>query len=137
MAFFTANGRLRRRDYFFRVLGLNALVFGIYAVPGLLYKADVPPGVALASLAGIAAVLYLTVVQSLLRLHDLDLRGWWFLVAFLPVVSYVLGAGMQLVQGTIGPNRFGLDPKRPLLLPAAPIASLPDAPLSEAEGDEQ
>jgi uncharacterized membrane protein YhaH (DUF805 family) len=120
MAFFTANGRLRRRDYFLRVLGLYALAFAIYAVPGLLYQAEVPSGVALAALAGIVAVLYLTMVQVALRLHDLDLRAWWWLVAFLPGLSYVLGAGLQFVQGTIGPNRFGLDPKRPALLPPPP-----------------
>ena len=32
-------------------------------------------------------------------------------------LSYVLGLGLQLVQGTIGPNRFGPDPKRPGLMP--------------------
>ncbi|MFC6222486.1 DUF805 domain-containing protein [Hymenobacter artigasi] len=126
MAFFTAAGRLRRRAYFLRVLGLYAAGIVIYAIPGLLYPAEIPSWMQLVALAVIVGLFYLVIVQALLRLHDLDLRAWWFLVALLPLVSYVLGAGMQFVQGTIGPNRFGLDPKRPSLLPAAlPITLLP------------
>ena len=117
MAFFTAAGRLRRRDYFLRIPALYALGLGIYAIPGLLYAAEIPALVSLTAFVALLAVGYLTVIQALLRLHDLDLRGWWVLVAFLPVVSYVLGAGLQFVRGSIGPNRFGLDPKRPCQLP--------------------
>ncbi|MDO7845386.1 DUF805 domain-containing protein [Hymenobacter sp. M29] len=131
MAFFTAAGRLRRRDYFLRVVALYALGIGVYAIPGLLYAAEVPGMVGLAVFVALLAVVYLCIIQALLRLHDLNLRGWWFLIAFLPIVSYILGAGMQFVQGTIGPNRFGLDPKRPTLLP--PLV----APLETDEADNE
>ncbi|WP_223652769.1 DUF805 domain-containing protein [Hymenobacter psoromatis] len=49
---------------------------------------------------------YRVITQSIKRLHDLDLRGWWLLV-FVPIASLVLGAGMQFVAGTAGANRFG------------------------------
>jgi uncharacterized membrane protein YhaH (DUF805 family) len=124
MAFFTAAGRLRRRDYFFRVLALYALAVLVYALPGLLYAVQVPSSVALLALGGFLVIFYLILVQALLRLHDLGLSSWWSLVMLLPVVSYILGGGLQLVQGTIGPNRFGLDPKRPHLPPAVPAADL-------------
>jgi uncharacterized membrane protein YhaH (DUF805 family) len=124
MAFFTAKGRLRRRVYFLRVLGLYAVGIIIYALPGSLYVNEIPVYVELAAFAGMVAVWYLVLIQVLLRLHDLNLRAWWALVGLLPIVSYVLGAGLQFVQGTIGPNRFGLDPKRPLLLP--PVAPAPE-----------
>jgi uncharacterized membrane protein YhaH (DUF805 family) len=117
MAFFTMAGRLRRRDYFLRVLGLYALGIIVYAIPGVLYKAEIPAALKVAAFLGLTGIFYLVVVQVLLRLHDLNLRAWWFLVLFLPVVSYVLSAGVQFVQGTIGPNRFGPDPKRLHLLP--------------------
>ncbi|MET4076649.1 DUF805 domain-containing protein [Hymenobacter sp. UYCo722] len=120
MAFFTGAGRLRRRGYFCRVLGLYALALVVYALPGWLYAMEVPVPVALLALAGFVVIFYLVVVQALLRLHDLNLSSWWSLVMLLPVVSYILGAGLQFVQGTVGPNRFGLDPKRPYLLPPPP-----------------
>lgn len=126
MAFFTATGRLRRRTYFLRVLGLYAAGIVIYAIPGLLYAIEVPSSIALLALGGFLVVFYLVLVQVLLRLHDLNLSSWWSLVMVLPVVSYILGSGLQFVQGTIGPNRFGLDPKRPAFLPVAvPITPLP------------
>jgi uncharacterized membrane protein YhaH (DUF805 family) len=126
MAFFTTRGRLRRRAYFLRVIGLYAAGIIIYALPGWLYADEIPALVELAAFTGLVMVWYLVVVQVLLRLHDLNLRAWWALIGLLPLVGYVLGAGLQFVQGTVGPNRFGLDPKRPLLLPVAAVpAALP------------
>lgn len=133
MAFFTAAGRLRRRGYFFRIFGLYALGFAVYALPGLLYAVEVPSAVALLAVTGFVVIFYLVVVQALLRLHDLNLSSWWSLILLLPVVSYVLGAGLQFVQGTVGPNRFGLDPKRPSLLPPLPPAAIAASINDEAE----
>ena len=124
MAFFTAAGRLRRRGYFLRVLALYAVGVVVYGLPSLLYPDVIPASVRLAAVVGLVGVFYLVIVQVLLRLHDLNLRAWWFLVLVLPLVSYVLGAGLQFVQGTIGPNRFGPDPKRPALPPLLPAVDL-------------
>ena len=103
-----------------RVLALYALGIILYALPGLLYAVTVPAPVALLALVGFVVIFYLVVVHALLRLHDLGLSSWWSSVMLLPVVSYILGAGLQFMQGTVGPNRFELDPKRPYLLPPLP-----------------
>lgn len=138
MSFFRANGRLRRRSYFLRQPLLLAIGIASYSLP-MLFENYVTNTLWLkwAAFAGIALVYYLLFVQMIKRLHDLDLKGWWVLVGLLPVVNYVLGAGLQFVQGTIGPNRWGLDPKRPHLLPPLPPVpddtdnSLPDEILPE------
>ncbi|GAB3875706.1 hypothetical protein GCM10028824_31760 [Hymenobacter segetis] len=101
------------------MLALYALAMLVYALPGLLYAVQVPSSVALLALGGFLVIFYLVLIQVLLRLHDLNLSSWWSLIMLLPVVSYILGGGLQFVQGTIGPNRFGLDSKRPHLLPPA------------------
>lgn len=107
-------------------MGLYAAGIVIYAISGVLYPAEIPSWMKLVALLGIIGLFCLAIVQALLRLHGLDLRAWWFLVVPLLLESYGLGAGMQFVQGTVGPNHFGLDPKRPLLpLAAVPIALLP------------
>lgn len=131
MAFFTSKGRLRRRTFFFRGLVLYALAIVIYGIPSWLYAADIPEHVKLIAGLGMMAVWYLLLVQTVLRLHDLGLSGWWALIALLPLATYVLGPGVQLVQGTIGPNRFGPDPKRPELLPLAAAPQLPESPFAE------
>ncbi|WP_422653717.1 DUF805 domain-containing protein [Hymenobacter sp.] len=76
MAFFTAKGRLRRRTYLLRVIGLYALGVLVYAAPGGLYAAEIPASVELAAFAVMILVWYLLVVQMLLRLHDLNIRAW-------------------------------------------------------------
>ncbi|OGX81755.1 DUF805 domain-containing protein [Hymenobacter glacialis] len=117
MAFFTAKGRLRRRQYLLRLVLLYAMAIAFYALPSLIPDPGLQTALHFLAGAGIAVAWYLVIIQALLRLHDLDLSAWWALVGLLPVVSYVLGGGLQLVQGSIGPNRFGPDPKRPAWSP--------------------
>ncbi len=118
MAFFTAKGRLRRREYLLRLVLLYAAAVAFYALPSLLPDPELQTTLHFVAGMGIAAAWYLVIVQALLRLHDLDLSAWWALAGLLPVVSYVLGGGLQLVPGSIGPNRFGPDPKRPAWSPS-------------------
>jgi uncharacterized membrane protein YhaH (DUF805 family) len=54
----------------------------------------------------------LVVIQTVKRLHDTNLAGWWWLLLLVPVVGNLFGAGIPLVDGTAGPNRFGPDPKK-------------------------
>jgi uncharacterized membrane protein YhaH (DUF805 family) len=111
---FKFTGRLRRRAFFWRVPALYVLAFGCYGLPVL---AEVKLNSTAAhwsiiSQLAIATCFYLMLTQSVKRLHDIDLRGWWLLLALLPVVNMLLGSGMQFVSGTPGPNRFGPDPRR-------------------------
>ncbi len=122
MAFFTVKGRLRRRTYFLRLVLLYTVGIAFYALPSLFPDLELQSSLRFVAGGGLVVVWYLVVVQALLRLHDLDLSGWWALVGLLPLVSYGLGSGLQLVQGSRGPNRFGPDPKRPELLSAAPAS---------------
>jgi uncharacterized membrane protein YhaH (DUF805 family) len=44
------------------------------------------------------------------RLHDIDRSGWWWLIAFIPLVGWVLIVVWQCTKGTAGTNQFGPDP---------------------------
>jgi uncharacterized membrane protein YhaH (DUF805 family) len=46
---------------------------------------------------------------SVRRLHDLDRTGWWMLIA-LTVIGIIVLIAWDCIRGTVGPNRFGLDP---------------------------
>ena len=115
---FTTTGRLRRRTFFWSILLLYLLAFACYGVPALaeIQFRNTALHWQYMALMGLALCYYLVVVQAVKRLHDIDLRGWWLLLALLPLVGLVLGAGMQFIAGTAGPNRFGPDPRqaRPL-----------------------
>ncbi|RZK23004.1 MAG: DUF805 domain-containing protein [Hymenobacter sp.] len=111
---FTPTGRISRWPYFWRVVVLYLLAFGFYGLPALAeYQfQNTAAGWQNLALVGMALCAYLVFLQTVKRLHDLDLRAWWLLVLLLPVVSLVLGAGMQFVAGTAGPNRFGPAPRQ-------------------------
>ncbi len=108
----TPAGQLSRWPFFWRVLALYALAFACYSLPALAERLHhAASSWQNLALAGMVACYYLVIAQSIKRLHDLDLRGWWLLLAFVPMVNFGLGAGMQFVAGTAGPNRFGPAPR--------------------------
>ena len=55
------------------------------------------------------AVLLPGLAVTIRRLHDLDRTGWWFLLAFIPVVGWIILIIWYCARGTAGPNRFGPD----------------------------
>jgi uncharacterized membrane protein YhaH (DUF805 family) len=44
------------------------------------------------------------------RLHDTDRSGWWWLIAFIPLIGFIVLIVFWCSEGTRGPNKFGLDP---------------------------
>ncbi|WP_269087187.1 DUF805 domain-containing protein [Kribbella sp. ALI-6-A] len=57
------------------------------------------------------AIIVPTVAVTARRLHDVDRTAWWLLMAFLPVVGWIVLLVFCVTAGTPGPNRFGPDPK--------------------------
>lgn len=47
------------------------------------------------------------------RLHDQDQSGWLVLLAFIPCVGWLVMLVFMCIEGTRGPNQFGVDPKEP------------------------
>jgi uncharacterized membrane protein YhaH (DUF805 family) len=53
------------------------------------------------------------IAVSIRRLHDLDRSGWWLLIAFVPLVGFIVLIVFYCTKGTSGANRFGPDPLGP------------------------
>ncbi|MFY7960951.1 MAG: DUF805 domain-containing protein, partial [Elsteraceae bacterium] len=45
------------------------------------------------------------------RLHDTNRSGWWFLLAFLPVIGQIWLFVLLVLDSHPGDNRFGPNPK--------------------------
>ena len=45
------------------------------------------------------------------RFHDQDRSGWFVLLSFVPYVGGLILLVFMCLPGTVGPNRFGPDPK--------------------------
>ena len=67
---------------------------------------EISPLTAIASLA-----LFLPgLAVSVRRLHDIDRTGWWLLLILIPLIGWIILIVWACMRGTVGPNRFGLDP---------------------------
>ena len=53
----------------------------------------------------VLAFILPSIAVSVRRLHDRDLSGWWYLLAFVPIGSLVLFV-FYVLPGTPGPNRY-------------------------------
>jgi uncharacterized membrane protein YhaH (DUF805 family) len=93
-------GRASRPEYWFWVLfvfvvGLvlrliGLLAFGGFVLSGLFHLAVLLPGLAVAAR----------------RLHDVDRSGWFLLLAFIPIVGWLVLLYFMVQPGTPGPNRY-------------------------------
>jgi uncharacterized membrane protein YhaH (DUF805 family) len=45
------------------------------------------------------------------RLHDINKSGWWILIAFVPILGWILIIVWSLMPGNPGSNDYGPDPK--------------------------
>jgi uncharacterized membrane protein YhaH (DUF805 family) len=57
------------------------------------------------------AVLLPSIAVAVRRLHDVDRSGWWYLLALIPLIGFlILLFAFFIHRGTVGANRFGPDP---------------------------
>ena len=104
----TPAGRLSRWPFFWRVLALYLLAFACYGLPVLAERLHHPAGSwQNLALAGMVACYYLVIAQSIKRLHDLDLRGWWLLLAFVPMVNLGWEPGCSSWRARPAPTASG------------------------------
>lgn len=112
-SFFSSKGRLRRSTYFGRVL-LLAIPAGIaYAIleSSSNYYSGYDESVLLFTGLTIIVISFLSFLQYIKRLHDINLSGWWALIAVIPYAGGLFGLITALIDGQKGPNEYGEDPK--------------------------
>ncbi|WP_402469959.1 DUF805 domain-containing protein [Isoptericola aurantiacus] len=115
----TFSGRARRSEFWFWAL----FVFLINVVMSILISAtggisiDLDTGEIsygatyfLAALVGLALLLP-NLAVTVRRLHDTDRSGFWWFIALVPFVGWIILLVFTVLEGTRGPNRFGADPK--------------------------
>lgn len=102
--FWSTKGRLRRKDYLVRAILLaipNLILLLIYSDEGM---------EGFYTILGIACWIVIS-IQSIKRLHDINLSGWWYLIFLIPLINIIFGLHVFFSDGTKGPNNYGPDPK--------------------------
>ena len=99
------SGRARRREFW--IFCLFNILAGI-----LISVLDVVLGTgAMLNGAYSLAAFLPSLAVSIRRLHDTDRSGWWYLLAFLPIVGWIVLLVFDCLDSTPGDNRFGPNPK--------------------------
>lgn len=121
--YFEFSGRSRRMEYWmFTLFGIlvNAAITVVlgrtaYTSMGSFVWFDTRLNAVGDIVSGLFALFSLIPSLAVLvrRLHDVDRSGWWLLLVFLPILGWFVLFIFTCLDGTRGPNRFGLDPKNP------------------------
>ena len=99
------SGRARRQEYwmFFLFNFIAGIAVGI--VDGILGTTG-----ALSGLYNLAIIIPSLAVAAR-RLHDTDRSGWWQLIAFIPLIGWIVLLVFFCLDSQPGENRFGSNPK--------------------------
>ena len=107
----TFSGRAARSEYWYFTL-FNALIsIGLIILDRVIgtYNAETAMGT-LSSLYSLA-VLIPSLAVSVRRLHDTGRSGWWFLLAFIPLIGALVLIYFMVQDSQAGSNQYGENPK--------------------------
>ena len=132
---FSPTGRLNRAPYWFTSFGLlvAALVLGFIAfvIQGRSVAPSAAVGVILLTTLVFSALIWISFVMAIKRLHDRDKSGWWVLLFYVApsifegvenstglFIPGLIGFGISIwglvelgfLRGTTGQNSYGPDP---------------------------
>lgn len=117
---FSFSGRVRRMEYWLTgiLVGiLNALIW-ITLLAGVGLDSTGATGGGGGTVIGIiiAAIIYIVTIWielavTVKRFHDTDKSGWMILIFLIPLVNIFFAFYLLFADGTVGPNRYGPDPK--------------------------
>lgn len=106
-------GRLRYMAYSFSII-YGALILAavlVFVFPNVLnsigYKLD---GILVAIGLGVLLCMFIPVLLSIQRLHDIDRSGWFILLFFIPLLNTVLILALMFMPGSAERNQFGAPP---------------------------
>ena len=110
---FSFSGRIRRIEYFLSCL-FGGIVTGIAFWMGVFAALAGTGSFGLGVFIGFVVLIggiWFSLAQGVKRLHDLDKSGWLLIIGLIPIVNIAFGLYMIFADGTVGPNRYGNDPK--------------------------
>lgn len=111
--FFSSEGRLRRIHYFLYLLcsgaGFTVFYLIVAAILGAIFESTAPAIILM--IPFYIAYLWFCIATGVKRLHDMNKSGWTYLFLFIPIFNIVWALMMLFMDGTVGPNQYGPDPK--------------------------
>jgi len=105
------SGRARRSEYWYFALFNLILMLVAMGLDNLLGTtiSVLPYGVFYFALA--LAMIIPSLAVFVRRMHDIGKSGWWYFIAFIPIVGAIWLLVLCCTEGTSGDNDYGTDPK--------------------------
>lgn len=107
--FFTWRGRLNRQPHIIRGIVLGVIMQVLISVIQA-KRSEFSTSINFLAAAILFTLTALILMQIIKRCHDINLSGWYALIACIPIVNLIFGLYLAFKKGTTGNNRFGEDP---------------------------
>ncbi|NEB36802.1 DUF805 domain-containing protein [Streptomyces sp. SID14515] len=98
------SGRARRKEYWMFTL-ISFVISLVLTIVGGLIGAD------FLSYIYAVAILVPSLAVLVRRLHDTGRSGWWFFIAFVPLVGFIILIVFLASEGKPETNQYGVNPK--------------------------
>ena len=114
----TFSGRAQRSEFWWFVLFVMGVNFILTFVDSFLFGTvtTMPGGFSASTNTPYLSGLFMLVTflpnisVAVRRLHDTDRSGWWYWIALVPIIGFIMLIVWFASKGTQGTNRFGPDP---------------------------
>ncbi len=103
-------GRASRAEYWYFFLCNLIISFILGLIEGLLEVAPYTDESLLVSLY-ILLILIPSIAVTVRRLHDTNHSGWWYFIAFIPLVGPIILLILLVQDSDSGENKYGPNPK--------------------------
>ena len=113
---FDYKGRSCRSEFWWFQLGLFLFATLSLTIIAFVDALDTDLGYLASSLLFLSYyvfVQYCSIILCIRRLHDRNMRGWWYLLILIPLLGPIALFVLWCLKGTTGYNRFGPDPIYP------------------------
>lgn len=98
--YWSIKGRIGRTTFFKRIFSIFALIILL----SIFHKNNF--GAVMLFITFIIGYIGLT-IQSIKRLHDLNMSGWWSIANFLPYINVVFFILISILPGNMNENKYG------------------------------
>jgi uncharacterized membrane protein YhaH (DUF805 family) len=105
------NTRWPRKIFNLTLIGVFSVLFLFVEVMNYLGKSgvgEIPILSVFVFVLGVGQLVFLVFI-SILRLHDLNLSGWWSLIGFIPYINLLFLVLLMIYPSAKGPYRFSND----------------------------
>jgi uncharacterized membrane protein YhaH (DUF805 family) len=105
------SGRSARSEYWYFILFYFLILIGLAFVDVLMGMVSESTGLGVLTALFALAMFIPSLSVSIRRLHDTNHSGWWFLLAFIPIVGGIWLFVYMVQDSMVGDNQFGPNPK--------------------------